>query len=154
MNLQFRLAGESDLVIVLRLMPLYYAHDHLDFDAEKAERALRSLVTNSHLGKLWLIENSGEAIGYLVLTYSFSLECGGREAFIDEFFILPEHRGSGIGTLALEHVVREGKKDELGAIRLEVTRTNGEAGRLYLRNGFEDLERTLLTYWLDGRKSL
>ena len=41
------------------------------------------------------------AVGYLVLTLGYSLEYGGRDAFIDEVYIRSSYRGRGIGTAAL-----------------------------------------------------
>ncbi len=37
----------------------------------------------------------GTAAGYAALTFGFSLEVGGRDAFIDELFLIEAARGKG-----------------------------------------------------------
>jgi len=36
------------------------------------------------MGRVWLIQYQGQVIGYVILTLGYSLEYGGRDAFIDE----------------------------------------------------------------------
>ena len=83
------------------------------------------------------------------MTYGFSFECTGREAFIDELLVIAEQRGKGIGGKAIQHAVGHAKKIGIKMIRLEVTKTNPEAMNLYLRSGFEDWSRTLLAMPID-----
>lgn len=49
------------------------------------------------MGRVWLIQHQSLAIGYVILTLGFSLEYGGRDAFIDEFYIQANYQGQGIG---------------------------------------------------------
>jgi ribosomal protein S18 acetylase RimI-like enzyme len=139
---------EKGIGAVLRLMPLYYEYDGLPYEAKVVERALRTFVSNEQYGQMWLIQDdtlSKEAIGYIAITFGFTLEFGGHEAFVDELFILEEFRGQGVGSKAIDHAIVECKKAGVHAIRLEVTRDNTEALRLYKKLGFEDFERCLLT---------
>ena len=75
----------------------------------------------------------------------FVLEFGGRCAFVDELYVVPERRGDGFGTAALEKAARIGAALGLSALRLEVDRANPDAERLYHRAGFERHERSILT---------
>ena len=53
------------------------------------------------------LEAAGKAVGYAAVTFGYSLEFGGRDAFLDEFFLsetVPEelctlHRNSGFSDL-------------------------------------------------------
>ena len=136
---------------VLKLMPQYYAHDHLKFDLVKADLALKSFIQNSNYGRAWLIQEeiSNQPIGYIVIAFGYSFECGGREAFVDELFIIEKFRGQGIGTSAILYAIQECKKIGIKAMRLEVTKTNPNAMKLYKKIGFNDLGRSLLTYWIN-----
>jgi GNAT superfamily N-acetyltransferase len=42
-----------------------------------------------------------EAVGYIVVTLGYSMEYGGRDAFVDDLFLAAAHRGRGLGTAAL-----------------------------------------------------
>jgi len=44
------------------------------------------------LGRLWLIVSPHEPVGCIAVTFGFSLEHQGRDAFIDDFFIGPRFR--------------------------------------------------------------
>jgi GNAT superfamily N-acetyltransferase len=50
-------------------------------------------------------------LGYIVLAFGFSFETGGRNAFIDELYVAPEHRGKGIARRARELSARRKKQE-------------------------------------------
>ena len=147
-SIQFKRAGTSDLPAILSLMPLYYEADHLVFEKKKAEKALGHFISNASLGQLWLVQDVylDRTIGYAAVAFGYSLEFGGRDAIVDELFVLPEFQGQGIGTLTLQHLLTECKAAEIKALRLEVTPTNPRALKLYKKIGFKDLGRSLLAY--------
>ena len=131
--------------MLLDLMRPFYAAEGLVFDPERTPAALRTLIAGPDLGQAWLIEADGAAAGYFVLAFVFVLEFGGRCAFVDELFVLPSHRGQGLGTAALQQAVAVAEALGLAALRLEVDRANPAAERLYRRAGFERHERFILT---------
>jgi len=128
----------SDL---LRLMQEYYVHDHLDFEEKAARSTLRELLSDKALGKIWLICQGSAPIGYVVLTLGYSLEFGGRDAFIDELYIQEPFRGQGIGAKALAWVEATARSMGIRALHLEVECENRKAQRFYKAQGFEDRER-------------
>lgn len=146
--IQFTRATPPALPQLLALMQKYYAHDHLPFDRDRAEGAVNLLLADPRLGEVWLLDLPEQAgpIGYLVLAHGFSLECAGTEAFVDELFILAEHRGQGFGTRALQHAVERCQTNGVKLLRLEVTAHSQDAAKLYKKFGFEDWNRTLLAY--------
>jgi GrpB-like predicted nucleotidyltransferase (UPF0157 family)/ribosomal protein S18 acetylase RimI-like enzyme len=143
---RMRLAMLSEIDLMLGLMQEYYAHDHLAFRRAHAEAALGALLAGPSLGEVWLIEIAGQTIGYVALTFGFSLECGGRDAFIDELFLRAPYRGQGIGTRVIRHALARCAELGIRAVRLEVMRHNPDALRLYTRLGFEEHDRYLLTH--------
>ncbi|AIF83848.1 acetyltransferase [Candidatus Nitrososphaera evergladensis SR1] len=141
-----RMACTGDLDALYALMEKYYDYDCHDFDRKKAKKAMRKLLGNRKLGTVLLVlDGSSKPIGYLVLAFGYSLEFGGRDAFIDEFFILQEYRGRKIGQAVLEHAHKVAKKAEVNALHLEVTRHNSAVIGFYRRNGFVDHDRYLMT---------
>jgi diamine N-acetyltransferase len=153
-EVSFRRGTVDDLSIMGELMPLYYQDDHLHYDEAKAQKTIREFLSTPSLGEVWMIEVSNFAIdskkatqhviGYIALAYGFSIEFGGREAFIDEFFIREEYRGKGFGSQALTHVIEVSRTNGIVGLRLEVTPTNSKALKLYERVGFKNLDRSLL----------
>ena len=64
---------------------------------------------------------------------------------MDEFYLVPEIRGMGVGTWVLDVVIKQ-KAGELdvNALHLEVARDNRCARRLYAKAGFKAREKYML----------
>lgn len=80
-------------------------------------------------------------MGYVALCFGYSIELGGRDAFIDELFLVENARGQGIGKKVLEYVTRQAASLDIAAVHLEVAHANDRAKRLYLQAGFSPRDR-------------
>jgi ribosomal protein S18 acetylase RimI-like enzyme len=147
-EIEFAHAREADLADLLAMMRAFYAIDAYPFDEEIARSAASRLIADPALGGIWLIHVAGQLAGYLVLTLGYSLEFHGRDAFVDELFVVSEHRHRGIGTRALRFVEEQCRALGVQALHLEVERHNTAAQQLYRRMGFRDHDRYLLTRWI------
>ncbi len=77
-------------------MEAFYAIDDYVFEEAAARVNVQKFINDEHLGRLWLLKLEDEAIGYLALTFGFSFEYGGRDAFIDELYLEVEsHNEAG-----------------------------------------------------------
>jgi len=133
----------------LALMSDFYAEEALDYREPRARAALHSLLDDPALGVFRFIQLAGESVGYFVLTLGFSLEFAGRFALLDEFYVVPAHRGHGLGTLALAEIRHAALSLGVAALRLEVDRDNPRVRAFYQRSGFVAHDRDLMTQWLD-----
>ena len=77
-------------------------------------------------------------VGYFYLTPCYSCEVGGECILIEELFLLEEYRGKGYGQQAVEWLLAE--YPDCRRLRLEVTRVNQSAIRLYEKCGFTYLK--------------
>ncbi len=148
MTVKFNPAEISDTPLLLIFMRDFYTHEALQFDEKAAAQALEQIISNNFWGQIFLLENDGEKIGYMVLTFSFSLEFHGRDAFVDELYIVARQRGRGIGKQALDFLADVCRTEKIAALHLEVERTNTIAQEVYRKQGFKDHDRYLLTKWL------
>jgi GNAT superfamily N-acetyltransferase len=148
-EIHFRLATTADIDVLVGFMRQFYALDQYSFDELIARSALKMLIEESSLGRLWIISKQ-EAIGYIAVTFGYSLEFHGRDAMVDELFLTAPHRNQGIGTKTLQFVVEQCRYLGIHALHLEVEHTN-EAGLTFYRNmGFEPHEhRYLMTRWIE-----
>lgn len=145
MSSTLRLADTADVDLLSELMGEFYAESGVELDEEAARSALDELVGDSSAGRIWLVLSDGVPVGYIVLTLGYSLEYYGRDAFVDDLFIRPEHRAQGLGQLALQTLEDACRDLGVRAIHLEVGRDNHAARALYRKRGFEDHDRLLLT---------
>lgn len=138
----FQVADESHVAVLLPLVRDYHDFEQIVLsDQQRLDAVLPLLVPHSNLGRVWLILISGKVVGYAILCFGYSIELGGRDAFIDELFIAEEFRGQGIGRQALEFIACQAASLDIAALHLEVARTNDKAKRLYLKAGFSSRER-------------
>ncbi len=140
-----REASSADMEAVVPLVAEFCRHFDYGFSEPRARASLEMMLADPKLGRLFVVENNRRVIGYLVVAFSFSLEYGGRTAFIDEFFIGPAGRGLGFGRRALDFVTEFCRSQKINAILLEAEESNPRATALYAKAGYEFLDRRLLT---------
>jgi len=110
----------------------------------KTYRAMdyRAIYTAIHEHLTYLITTDDHAVcGFLILKDE------GDHIVLDEFGIIAQYRGQGIGTVALEMMLDfenvKGRRVEL------FTHPDNPAAHLYERNGFQEVER-IPDYYGDG----
>jgi ribosomal protein S18 acetylase RimI-like enzyme len=142
----FRPATASDADRLIELMRAFYATFSYPFDETAARAALAPVLEpDSERGRMWIVEAEGETAGYVALMLGHSLEYRGRDAFLDELYVVPAWRKKGFAIAAMELVARACRELGVRALHLEVERDNTGAQALYRRFGFEDHDRYLMT---------
>ena len=136
----------ADILIITQMMQDFYAIDNYPMDVEVAKTLFQEFISNEHLGKSWLIYSENEIVGYIILTFIFSFEYGGKIAFVDELFIKETARGKGFGKEAIQFIQQEVPKLKLKLLYLEVEPHNENAQKLYLAHDFELHNRKLMKY--------
>ncbi|WP_433270308.1 GNAT family N-acetyltransferase [Actinosynnema sp. CS-041913] len=123
----------------------FYAVDGHDYDEARVTAALGPLLADDRHGQVWLFDT-----GYAVVTWGYSLESGGRDALLDEFFV--RNRGGGVGGRVLDALVTACR--EAGAMKmfLETEAPNDAARRFYRRHGFEEEASTWMSRPLSGQQ--
>lgn len=154
-QITFREAVSTDEAALLRMMRKLAEQEPgaLVFHESVARDALHEFLANPQLGRIWLVLEQQRPAGYVVLTLGFSFEYHGREAFIDELYVEPEHRRKGLGRQTMQFVAERAREMGVHAIHLEVDHGNDPALELYRRLGYQDHDRYLMTKWLVNRNN-
>lgn len=150
MSVFFRRAVPAHLDTLIDFMRTYYAFDGIPFDAVKQRSGLSGLMANPQHGYVWLIELDGAVVGYMAVCFGYSLEFGGRDAFVDEIYLLPEARGKGIGTQAMAVMIETCRTNGIQAVHLEVSAENEAAVAYYEKSGFERRDFSLMSRVIGG----
>jgi ribosomal protein S18 acetylase RimI-like enzyme len=130
-----RRATSADRDVVHVLVREFYEVDRHPYDEAHVDGALSSLLADDTNGQVWLVvDERGGAVGYAVITWSFSLESGGRDCILDEIYV--RDRGSGIGGTLLERALAEAQAAGARAVFLETERHNRRVAGFYERHGF------------------
>jgi diamine N-acetyltransferase len=140
--------AKPDLPLLEQYVRAYYVEDGHAFREDRQLPALAALAADEPFGRAWLIRLGARPVGYVVLTLAFSVEAGGREACVDEFYLVPEVRNRGLGGRVLALLEVEAWALSVRRIYLEVERRNRAIG-LYRRAGYVDHDRFLMSKRLD-----
>jgi GNAT superfamily N-acetyltransferase len=132
-------AVPTDVDTLLPMVEQYWRFDAIaGFDAGRMRSLLVRVLEDSNLGRAWLAMVYGEPAGYLLAVYVFSLEHQGLTAEIDEFFVVPAHRGLGVGNQMLEAAETQFRIQGCTHVSLQLGRSNEEARKFYRRHGFDE----------------
>jgi ribosomal protein S18 acetylase RimI-like enzyme len=136
---------------ILSYVRAFHEHEDIRLSEQQRLSAIRSLLGESRLGRIFLIRSGSRTVGYVAVCFGYSIEFEGRDAFVDEIFIEPESRGMGHGQNALRLLKQEMERLGIKALHLEVDRTNEKARHLYHSVGFEPREKYfLMSAFLSG----
>jgi ribosomal protein S18 acetylase RimI-like enzyme len=143
----FRPAVREDEQALLRMMRLLAEQEPgaYFFDEPTVREVLREFLASPDLGHAWVFFEDEIPVGYIALTFGYSFEYHGRDAFIDELYIEPQYRRKGIGRRAMQFVEERARELGVNAIHLEVDQGNDPAAELYRRAGYDDHSRFLMT---------
>ncbi|KIC44586.1 acetyltransferase [Ruegeria sp. ANG-S4] len=144
MTAALRLARPDDLDRLMNLVAAFHDESGIEQDQESRRAALSPLLEGIPHGCIYLIGPGRAPLGYIILTFGWSVEFGGMDAFVDEIYIRPAVRGRGIATEVLHDLPKALADAGLMALHLEVDRTNEAAHKLYIRSGFKPRDRYML----------
>ncbi|ETX30767.1 GNAT family N-acetyltransferase [Roseivivax isoporae] len=130
------LAGVDDAERILPMVAAFHREQGYDTDAEHHARALAPLLDGSPHGAAWLIGPRKAPVGYVVITFGWSVEYGGLDAIVDELYVRPAVRGRGMGGDALDGIAKALREAGVRALHLEVDREDERAVRFYGRAKF------------------
>lgn len=137
-------ATVADLPVLVPMAVDFKIDDPEPRSARELE-ALRALLDEPTLGSVWMIHDPTGPIGYAILCFGYSVEYGGRDAFLDEIYILPGRRGRGLGRRTLDLLADEACARGVVALHLEVLAHEARNANLYTRAGYTDRASRLMT---------
>ena len=139
---------------ILVMVSEFHAIALLPFSASGTGGALRRLLDNSNLGFVLFSTKASITTGYILLGFGYSLEFGGRDAFVDELYVRPAHQRQGIGTALLLAAERTAAQLGVNALHLESDFDNPGATSLYESKSYFKHPRLLMTKWLNVSSDL
>ncbi|MGF1687004.1 GNAT family N-acetyltransferase [Photobacterium japonica] len=140
MNISLVAPSLSSMDMLLKLVEELFEYEVLPQKKEQTQQAIHQLLSNPELGQAWLIEieDGGEKViaGHIIISYSFSLEHGGRIGLIDQFYLKSDWRQQGIGTDLLPQIEQHLTAAGVNALSLEVNIGNRGARNFYEKHDF------------------
>ncbi|SCX14707.1 GNAT family N-acetyltransferase [Candidatus Aquiluna sp. UB-MaderosW2red] len=134
--MRLRRAEPKDLANLTQLMLEFSTEALSPLEKNHIEAAVEPLLTENPHGVI-LVAQDQELLGYLVMSFGWGIESGGKEALIDEVYISPDARNQGLGRSLAELAIEHAKANGVRVIFLETEKPNDRVRKLYHRIGFE-----------------
>ena len=87
----------------------------------------------------YMLEEDGKAVGYGLVSVTYSHEAGGKVLWLEELYIAEEYRGRGLGSEFFAAAEGYAQAHGFARLRLEVEPANVRAIALYERLGYAPL---------------
>jgi aminoglycoside 6'-N-acetyltransferase I len=142
-----RIARVDDLPALLHLAREFYDEDGFTTSDEELERNFRALLSAETGVHVCLALDGASAIGFALTTTGLVLESG-LVAELQDLYVLPTHRGTGVGARLMEDAKRWATAHGASLLEVVVAPNNRDVSgllRYYAANGFRDPGRRLLS---------
>ncbi|WP_068115440.1 GNAT family N-acetyltransferase [Tropicimonas marinistellae] len=143
MKTKLHMARKDDLPKLTGMVEAFHAEHGIVQDEETRLAALLPLLEGSPLGVVYIIGPRNAPVGYVAISFGWSIEMGGIDGFIDEIWIRPAVRDKGMGGEALSALIPALRDAGVKGLHLEVDRESPADG-FYERLGFERRDRYCL----------
>lgn len=150
MEYQIREANLEDMNLVIDFITrLLFELDgsKVELDNKSLSKAYSEFIMNDN-NKIYIASDREKEIGIITVAQSIAIYTQGRYGIINEFYVLPEYRSSGIGKLLLSEVIKFGKSKAWK--RIEVGAPHQEKWQrtidFYIREGFKIIGPRLKKY--------
>lgn len=134
------LAGLDDLDKLMPLVAGFHAEMRYDTTPEHHEAAIVPLLDGSPHGAIWVIGPRRAPVGYIAVTFGWSIVFGGMDASVDEIYIRPAVRRRGMGHDALDGIAKALREAGVRALHLDVPEGDEKAQKFYSRARFHPRE--------------
>jgi GNAT superfamily N-acetyltransferase len=138
MTVNIRPAEPTDVPVVAELIWQLARFEKLEDEVVLTDELLRvGLFGPRPYAEAVLAEEDGEPVGFALFFHTFSTFLARPGLYLEDLFVLPEHRGRGVGRSLLSHLARLALERGCGRLEWAVLNWNKDAIRFYERLGAE-----------------
>ncbi len=131
-GLQIRAAVEEDAPLILRLIEELAEYERLSQEVVATEGSLRrSLFGERPFAEALIAELGDEPAGFALFFHSFSTFLGRPGVYLEDLYVRPEFRGSGLGRALLVYQARLALERGCGRLEWSVLDWNEPAIGFY-----------------------
>ena len=105
-RLSFRFANMNDAPLILRFIRELAAYENMLDDVVATEELLREWIFERNKAEVLFAMEDGKEIGFALYFHNFSTFLGRAGVYLEDLFVLPEHRGKGYGKAILKKLAQ------------------------------------------------
>ena len=149
-EVSIRPATEADVALILHLIRELAIYEREPDAVAATEDMLAGALFSDEPAAYALIgELNGEAVGFALYFFTFSTWVGKRGIHLEDLFVTPQARGSGVGKALLQSLAKIAVENDCGRYEWSVLRWNTPSIEFYEAFGAKPLEEWV-GYRLDG----
>jgi GNAT superfamily N-acetyltransferase len=128
-------AGRDTREIVALIREQFVEHE-IEIDEQRLIAAVAAVLADESLGAFLLARAGERCVGVAYLSFVWALEHGGRSAWLEELYVIPDERNRGVGAQLVQAALAYAREHGCAALDLEVEDSQRRAENLYRRHGF------------------
>ena len=140
-DIDVRSATALDRETIIDLLIAQLSEHAIDTPRAAVCRAIDGMLANDSRGFVLIARRGPRVAGVAYVAFTWTLEHGGKSAWLEEFYVVPAQRNQGIGAALLSVALQRARAAGCAAVDLEVDRAHARAAHLYTRAGFTPLTR-------------
>lgn len=149
MGFEIRQAGMDDTALLLRFIRELAIYEKAEQEVLATEAELRaSLFAQDSPARAIICERQGIPVGFAVYFFNYSTWLARKGLYLEDLFVLPEHRNKGAGFAMFQHLARIAVASNCGRFEWNVLDWNTPAVGFY-----EALGARPLNEWVGYRLS-
>jgi GNAT superfamily N-acetyltransferase len=135
-TVQIRPATRDDVAAIAELIRGLARYEKLEKDVVMTEGLLdKALFGDRQYAEVLLAEQDGRPVGFALFFHNFSTFLGRPGIYLEDLFVLPEHRGRGVGRTLLTRLAQIAVDRDCGRLEWSVLDWNRDAIGFYERIG-------------------
>ena len=148
-TLSIRPAVEADVPLILRFIRALAEYEHMSGEVVATEEDLRTWIFQRGGAQVLIAQVGEEPVGFALYFHNFSTFLGRAGIYLEDLFVLPEHRGKGCGGALLRRLARITKERGCGRLEWSCLDWNRPSIDFYLSLGAQPMDGWT-TYRLTG----
>jgi GNAT superfamily N-acetyltransferase len=131
-EISLRLAKPDDAEAIFNLVLALAQYERLEHEVVSSADHFRNILADPHSGvEVLLAVNEAMVIGFALFFRNYSTFVGKPGLFLEDLFVLPEHRRAGVGTALLQRLIHIAAERNYGRVEWHVLDWNRPAIEFY-----------------------
>jgi GNAT superfamily N-acetyltransferase len=145
MNVQVEFVTVETAAAAVALLDAQLREHEIATPAALLHAVVERVCSDPREGFMLLARDDAEPIGIAFAAAHASAEHGGTVGWLEELYVTPGYRGSGVGSALLSRVISHAQELPWRALELEVVAGHERVMPLYERHGFSNANRARFT---------
>ena len=140
MPITFRPAEEKDTALLLTFIRALAEYEHMLDQVVANEEILKEWLFTRRVAEAFFAVEDNVEVGFALYFHNFSTFLGRGGIYLEDLFVLPEHRGKGYGKAILTHLAQIARSRGCGRLEWACLDWNKPSIDFYLSLGAVPME--------------